>query len=149
MKLFDISKKELAFRGVKAALKGFLVYIVFFLFFVLIQPLERFLGKFNVLINSFLVIFIILTVLAEFFSKTILHYFFAFARDLTIMVYPVVMSEFGMIKFSVENILLTIDITTILFIVILISLISIAKDILGAIDFLNAKSEKELTIAKS
>jgi len=133
----------LAWRILKAGIKAVLIYIVYFIFMLLVQPFFELIGQYSLLIDIFFMVIIAFTFLTEFFSGTIVKYMIEFSKSLFIIFYFVASLNSGIIDISMENVSIIVNLRFFLLMLVLINLIGMAKTVLSAINFLHEKSEKE------
>jgi len=127
----------------KAGIKAVLIYIVYFIFMLLVQPFFELIGQYSLLIDIFFMVIIAFTFLTEFFSGTIVKYMIEFSKSLFIIFYFVASLNSGIIDISMENVSIIVNLRFFLLMLVLINLIGMAKTVLSAINFLHEKSEKE------
>ena len=136
-------KRNLAWRILKAGIKAVLIYIVYFIFMLLVQPFFELIGQYSLLIDIFFMVIIAFTFLTEFFSGTIVKYMIEFSKSLFIIFYFVASLNSGIIDVSMENVSIIVNLRFFLLMLVLISVIGMAKTVLSAVNFLHEKSEKE------
>ena len=127
----------------KAGIKAVLIYIVYFIFMLLVQPFFELIGQYSLLIDIFFMVIIAFTFLTEFFSGTIVKYMIEFSKSLFIIFYFVASLNSGIIDISMENVSIIVNLRFFLLMLVLINVIGMAKTVLSAINFLHEKSEKE------
>ncbi|PVX27204.1 MAG: hypothetical protein CW716_03550 [Candidatus Bathyarchaeum sp.] len=93
---------------------------------------------------QFALISVFFAVAGQLFSKTIIGHGFGIAKALVIIAYFMVVSNGGMFSLAVPvgdfTLNVTVDITIFLLMVVAVNLLSIAKNLLGAINILTEKS---------
>ena len=127
----------------KAGIKAVLIYIVYFIFMLLVQPFFELIGQYSLLIDIFFMVIIAFTFLTEFFSGTIVKYMIEFSKSLFIVFYFVASLNSGIIDVTMENVSIIVNLRFFLLMLVLINRIGMAKTVLSAINFLHEKSEKE------
>ena len=135
-------------RVMKAALWGaFTFIIVYYLPLSLIpsnitQNILPF--DYRAQLFEFAMISVFFAIAGQLFSKTVIGCGFGIARAIVIVAYFLVVSEGGILNLTVPvseyTLNLTIDISIILLMIIAVNLLSIAKNLLGAINILTEKS---------
>ena len=135
-------------RVMKAALWGaFTFMIVYYLPLSLIpsnitQNILPF--DYRAQLFEFAMISVFFAIAGQLFSKTVIGCGFGIARAIVIVAYFLVVSEGGILNLTVPvseyTLNLTIDISIILLMIIAVNLLSIAKNLLGAINILTEKS---------
>ncbi|RLI22005.1 hypothetical protein DRO54_02250 [Candidatus Bathyarchaeota archaeon] len=145
MEAIKLSKKSLTVRIVKAGVKALIVYIAYFIFTLITQPIYESIGHYAQVINIFFIVMVCFAFLIEFFSKTIFKYMLEFARGLFIIFYFITALNGGIIKMNVEGINVIADLRFFLLMLTLIMVVGIARTVLSAVDFLHEKSEEEAT----
>ena len=127
----------------KAGIKAVLIYIVYFIFMLLVQPFFELIGQYSLLIDIFFMVIIAFTFLTEFFSGTIVKYMIEFSKSLFIVFYFVASLNSGIIDVTMENVSIIVNLRFFLLMLVLINVIGMAKTVLSAVNFLHEKSEKE------
>jgi hypothetical protein len=103
-------------------------------------------------VSSYLIVFIGFEIVIQLLRDTIFQHLFTVARTILYMILIVLESNAGIIQFapssvglpSGTNLILTVNITTIINIFLLLSLLSIVKNMLQAIEFIQRQSEKPM-----
>jgi len=127
----------------KAGIKAVLIYVVYFIFMLLVQPFSEFIGQYSLLIDIFFMVIIAFTFLIELFSETIIKYMIEFSRSMFIIFFFVAALNSGIIDISMENVSIIVNLQFFLLMLVLINAIEMAKTVLSAVNFLHEKSEKE------
>jgi hypothetical protein len=135
-------------RVMKAAIMGAVTFmVVYYLPLSLIPrniPQNILPFDYRAQLLEFAAISVFFAVAGQLFSKTVIGCGFGIARAIVIVAYFLVVSEGGILTLTVPvseyTLNLTIDISIILLIVIAVNLLSIAKNLLGAIAILSEKS---------
>jgi len=102
--------------------------------------------------SSYLIVFIGFEIVIQLLKDTIFQHIFTVARTVLYMILIVLESNAGIIHFTPSsiglppgtNLVLTVNITTIINIFLLLSLLSIVKNMLQAIEFIQRKSEEPM-----
>jgi hypothetical protein len=135
-------------RVMKAALWGaFTFMLVYYLPLSLIPrnvPQNILPFDYRAQLFDFAMISVFFAIAGQLFSKTVIGYGFGIARAIVIVAYFLVVSEGGILTLTVPvseyTLNLTVDISIILLMIIAVNLLSIAKNLLGAINILTEKS---------
>jgi hypothetical protein len=135
-------------RVMKAALWGaFTFMMVYYLPLALIPsnlPQNVLPFDYSAQLFDFAMISVFFAVAGQLFSKTVIGCGFGIARAIVIVAYFLVVSEGGILNLTVPvseyTLNLTVDISIILLMIIAVNLLSIAKNLLGAISILTEKS---------
>jgi hypothetical protein len=99
--------------------------------------------------TSYLLLFIGFEIVIQLLRNTIFQHIFTVARTIMYMILIVLESNAGIIQFTPPsaglplgtNLILTVNITTIIHIYLLLSLLSVVKNMLQAIEFIQRKAE--------
>jgi hypothetical protein len=99
--------------------------------------------------SSYLIVFIGFEIVIQLLRNTIFQHIFTVARTIMYMIIIIIESNAGIIQFNPSsaglppgtNLLLTVNITTVINIFLLLSLLSVVKNMLQAIEFIQRKSE--------
>ena len=102
--------------------------------------------------SSYLIVFIGFEIVIQLLRDTIFQHVFTVGRTILYMILIILESNAGIIQFtpssvglpSGTNLVLTVNFTTIINIFLLLSLLSIVKNMLQAIDFIQRKSEEPM-----
>ena len=135
-------------RVMKAALWGaFTFMIVYYLPLSLIPnnlPANVVPFDYKTQLFDFALISVFFAVAGQLFSKTVIGCGFGIARAIVIVAYFLVLSDGGVLSLTVPvadyTLNLTLDITIILLMIIAVNMLSVAKNLLGAINILTEKS---------
>jgi hypothetical protein len=133
--------KDISFRVAKAAVKAILVYLLYFLVAPMLAPLFGLIPGLLESIEVFVAVYIVLMILGDLTSNTVFQYFFGTARALFFMAYLLLSMGDGVFSTSYENFSLTVNLTIFYTIMVLLSLLGVARTILQAINFMHEKAE--------
>jgi hypothetical protein len=133
--------KDVAFRGVKAAVKAVIVYLLYFFLAPLFAPVFKLVPALTGTIETFVVVFIVLMVLGDLTERTIFQYFFGTARAMFVVAYLILSLGDGIINVGVKNFSLSLNLTVFYAVAVLLSLIGVARSLLQAISFMNERAE--------
>jgi hypothetical protein len=133
--------KDISFRVAKAAVKAILVYLLYFLVAPMLAPLFGLIPGLLESIEVFVAVYIVLMILGDLTSNTVFQYFFGTARALFFMSYLLLSMGDGVFSTSYENFSLTVNLTIFYTIMVLLSLLGVARTILQAINFMHEKAE--------
>jgi hypothetical protein len=136
--------KDVAFRVVKATVKAVLVYLFYFFLASLFAPIFELVPGFMGTIETFVVVFIVLTVLGDLTERTIFQCFFSTARSLFVIAYLILSLGDGMINVGFEDFSLTVNLTMFYTIAVLLSLLGLARSMLQTINFMNERAESSI-----
>ena len=131
-------------RAVKATIKGVIIYIFYFVLSLFLAPLSEFVPGFQQTIETFATIYIILAIVAEQTSGSILQHFFNGAKALFVIACIIVWLGTGTFSLTFQNFSLLVDIRVFLTIAMMLSLLGLANSVLQTIDHVNEKAEIEL-----
>ncbi len=137
-------------RVLKAVLWSSIMGIGFLIPLNLIQQLgvEKFIpaeyGGFSLIVA----IFIALEFAVQLLSGTVLHYALSVTRTVISMVLLIVVTDMGMITTLFEGVQITLDFSSVLAVLLALSLLNMAKNILQALDFLSEKAEEPVRLVE-
>jgi hypothetical protein len=138
------SKKTLrkfSFQALKAAIKGGLIYAIYFVLWTVIAPISQIVPGLHQMIETFVTVYIVFVIVEEFTSGTMYHYFFNVGRTLFVIGYLLGTLNSGIFSITFKNINLIVDLRSVLEITMLLSLLELAKTVLQTIDYMNEKAE--------
>jgi hypothetical protein len=137
--------KRIALRVFKAALWGFVTYLLVYYPVRLLYPLEALPFEYSQLFNVFVTMVVFFAVATKLFSGTILEYAFSMAKALFIIIYFLYAFNGGVISLTVPvsetTVNLVLDLRAFLAMLIFVNLLALAKSVLQATDFLARKAE--------
>lgn len=136
--------RGIMWKAIKAALKGVIVYVIYFVAWSFLSPLSQLVPGLQQMIEAFVAIYIVLMILGELTSGTIYQHFFNGAKALFIIAYMLMSLQGGIYGMSFENITLTIDLRLFLIATMILGLLGFAKTILQALDYMSQKAEPRL-----
>ncbi|MEM2994961.1 MAG: hypothetical protein QXI91_02945 [Candidatus Bathyarchaeia archaeon] len=138
---FKAELKRLAFKTLRATVKGVLFYALYFILWIFIAPISEFVPNFRQTVETFVMVYTVLIVLGEFTSGTIFRYFLEATKFLFAISYLILYLKGGLFAISYRNVCLVVDLRLVLTIAMFLSLLGFAKSVLQAINFLNEKAE--------
>jgi hypothetical protein len=139
----DVKKKlrKISFKALKATIKAVLIYAVYFILWTFIAPISQIIPNFQLMVETFVTVYIALIIVEELTSGTIFHYFFNVAKALFVIGYLIASLQGGIFNITVENMSLVIDLRIILTIATLLGLLGLAKSVLQTINYMSEKAE--------
>jgi hypothetical protein len=140
-----ITKQELGRRAIKASLKLSIVYVLYIIAWNYLGSLIESIPGFASTIQSFIVIYAVLIVVGDFTKGTIFHSVFNGARAI-LVAYYLVFSTGNVVGVTLENVMLTFDISIFVVVAVILSLLGLASAFLEAVHFLNEKAEREANL---
>jgi len=138
---FKKNLRGIAFRALKAAIKGILFYIVYFVLSQLLAPVSTLVPGLQQMIETFFIVYVVLMIVGNLTSGTIYQHFFNAAKALFVIGYMLFSLGGGVFGTSLENVSLMVDLRMFLVIAVLLSLLGLAKTVLQAINYMSEKAE--------
>jgi hypothetical protein len=138
---FKTSLRSITFKALKATIKGVLFYATYFVLWMLIAPFAELVPGLQLMVETFVAVYITLMVIGELTAGTIYQHFFNAAKALFVIAYFILSLNGGIMGITFENISLLIDLRLFLVVAMLLSLLGLAKSVLQAINFMNEKAE--------
>lgn len=136
-----IAKRKVAFNAIKAAAKALVIYVVYMVLWSFISPLGQAIPWLQQSIESFIMVYLALTIIGELTSGTIFHYLFGTGRALFVIVYLMLALKTGLITANYENMTLLIDLRLIMITAMILSLLGVARSVLQTLNFMNQNAE--------
>jgi hypothetical protein len=130
-------------RFLKASLKTALIYVVFHLLTWLMLPLESF-YTYPTSLSGFFAVFLAFIFIIELTKGTIYQYIFSVANALFVVFYFTYVLNVGIIRFSVEQVVMTIDLSFFVAVLVLGGVIGFAKSLLELLGWMNEREERGL-----
>jgi hypothetical protein len=128
-------------KALKATVKGILFYIMYFVLWGFISPLTEFIPSLQQIVETFVIIYVILMILGELTSGTIYQYFLNVAKALFVTLYLILELRGGVFNLTFNGLNFFVDLRAILAVVVLLSLLGVAKSMLQAVNYLGEKAE--------
>jgi len=138
---FKKNLRGIAFRALKAAIKGILFYIIYFVLSQLLAPVSTLVPGLQQMIETFFIVYIVLMIVGDLTSGTIYQHFFNAAKALFVIGYMLFSLRGAVFGTSFENVSLMVDLRMFLVIAVLLSLLGLAKTVLQAINYMSEKAE--------
>ena len=138
---FKKNLRAIVFRALKAAIKGILFYIIYFVLSQLLAPVSTLVPGLQQMIETFFIVYIVLMIVGDLTSGTIYQHFFNAAKALFVIGYLLFSLRGGVFGTSFENVSLMVDLRLFLVIAVLLSLLGLAKTVLQAINYMSEKAE--------
>jgi hypothetical protein len=138
---FKKNLRGIAFRALKAAIKGILFYIIYFVLSQLLAPVSTLVPGLQQMIETFFIVYVVLMIVGNLTSGTIYQHFFNAAKALFVIGYMLFSLRGAVFGTSFENVSLMVDLRMFLVIAVLLSLLGLAKTVLQAINYMSEKAE--------
>jgi len=132
--------RKIGVRALKAAAKGILVYVLYFVLSLFLAPFMEMVPTLQQSIEAFVTLYLILMVIGDFMADTIYHYFFGAGKSLFVIFYLILSLKSGVVSTSFGSINLLVDLRLFLVIAMLLSLLGLARSVFQAINFMNEKA---------
>jgi hypothetical protein len=131
----------LVLRALKATVEGVILYAVYFFLSQFLTPLSEFVPGFQQMVETFVMVYIVLIMIAELTAGSIFHHFFDAAKSLFIIAYLAVALGTGMFTLTVQGMNFVVDIHLFVLLAMLLALLGLAKSVIETIDYVNQKAE--------
>jgi hypothetical protein len=142
----EFTLSEILYRVVKATIWGLVTFFIVYYLPTILYPSYILPSEYLKSITDFAAISVAFIVVEQLFSGTIIGCGFGIARALVIIFFFFTIADGGMFNFTVPvmemNVNFSVDITTILLMIISVNLIDIARNLLQAITLLTNKAAK-------
>jgi len=138
---FKKTLRGIAFKALKATLKGLIFYALYFFSWMFLAPISEAIPGFQQTIETFVMVYIFLIILGDLTSDTIFQYFFSAAKALFVICYLILSLNGGMYNVTFQNVNLIVDLRLLLSIAVLLGLLGFAKSVIQAINYMNERAE--------
>jgi len=138
--------RKIGVRALKAAAKGILVYILYFVLSLFLAPFMEMVPTLQQSIEAFVTLYLILMVIGDFMADTIYHYFFGAGKSLFVIFYLILSLKSGVVSTAFGSINLLVDLRLFLVIAMLLSLLGLARSVFQAINFMNEKASLTVSL---
>lgn len=132
-------------RALKATAEGAILYAVYFVLSQFLAPLSEFVPGFQQIVETFVTVYIILIIVVELTSGSILQHFFNAAKALFVIAYLMVSLGNGIFSLTFQGLNFVVDIHLFLIMAMLLGLVGLAKSVLQTMNYVNEKAELALT----
>jgi hypothetical protein len=133
--------RSLLFRAIKAVAKGIIFYVIYLLIWNVLAPISEFIPGFQLMIETFVMVYIVLMIVGDLASGTIYQYFFNVAKALFVIGYLILSLGGGIFGVTFESVRLMVDLRFFLAIAMLLGLLGLGKSVLQAVNFMSEKAE--------
>ena len=137
----ETNGRKISFKVLKAAIKGLVIFGIYFILWQFFAPISEFIPGFQLMVETFVTVYIILIIISELASGTILHHFLNASKALYVIVYLMLSLESGFFELTANNVSLIIDLRLFLMVAMLLSLLGLAKSVLQAINYMNENAD--------
>jgi len=138
--------RKIGVRALKAAAKGILVYILYFVLSLFLAPFMEMVPTLQQSIEAFVTLYLILMVIGDFLADTIYHYFFGAGKSLFVIFYLILSLKSGVVSTSFGSINLLVDLRLFLVIAMFLSLLGLARSVFQTINFMNEKASLTVSL---
>jgi len=133
--------RNFTFKALKATVKGVLCYVFYFVLWMFVAPIAEIIPGFQMMVETFVIVYIIFIIIGELTSGTIFQYCFNVARALFVIGYLIFSLNGGIFGLTLENISFMVDLRLFLAIAMLLGLLGLAKSVLQAVNYMSEKAE--------
>jgi hypothetical protein len=133
--------RRISLKALKATIKGVLVFAVYYIIWMFIAPIFQMIPGLQLMIETFVAVYIIFIILEELTSGTIYNSFFNIAKALFVIGYLISAFNGGIFSITYQNINLIVDLRLVLEIAVVLSLLGLAKSVFQTINFMSEKAE--------
>lgn len=133
--------RKISFKALRAAIKGVLIYAVYFISWMFIAPIAQTVPGLQQILETFVTVYIIFIIVEELTAGTIYNCFFNVARALFVIGYLISTFNEGVFGMTYQNINLIVDLRMVLEIATLLSLLGLARSVLQTINYVSEKAE--------
>src|SRR5271157_216466 len=137
-------KQSIFRKALKATIKGTVLYAAYFVLSQFLSPLSEYVPGFQQIIETFVTVYIILIIIAELTSGSILQHFFNAAKALFIVAYIAASLGTGTFNLTMGTLSFAVNIQVFLIIAMMLGLVGLAKSVMQTINYLNEKAELAL-----
>ncbi|MGQ9624327.1 MAG: hypothetical protein ACUVT9_03035 [Candidatus Bathycorpusculaceae bacterium] len=133
--------RKMVLKAFKATVKGILFYVAYFVLWGFASPLAEIFSGLQQIVETFVIIYVVLMILEELASGTIYQYFLNVSKALFVTLYLILELNGGIFSLTYKSVNFFVDLRMVLAVVVLLSLIGIAKSMLQAVNYLSEKAE--------
>lgn len=137
----DDKLRGFVLRILKATAKAVIFYAVYFFVWFFLAPIAVLVPGLQLMVEAFVVVYIVLMILGDLTGGTIFQYFFSTAKSLFVICYLLFSLQGGILTASYEGVSLLVDLRMFVVVALLLGLVGFAKSILQAINYMNQRAE--------
>ena len=128
-------------RALWTTLKVIVLSVAYVVVMMFLAPVSGLIPGLGDILTTFMVVYVVLMVIGDVCSGTILQHFFNGARALFVIAYLIISLNSGIVNVSARNVSLMIDVRLFLVVVMLLGLLGLARSIMQAINFVSERVE--------
>jgi len=132
-------------RILKAIIKSMIVLILFLVFSQFLAPLQEIFPETQMIIEAFVMVYIVFLVAGELTKGTIYHYCLNIGKAFFFIGYSIYALNSGTITFTIDAVTFSIGLQILLIMIIITGVLDLAKNLLQIINYLADKAETEET----
>ena len=129
-----------------ATVKATLFYAVYFVLWIFLDPVSSVFPDLHMIVETFVVVYIVLMIIGDFTSGTIFQHFFNTAKALFVVCYLLISMQGGIMMITFQNVNLMVDLRIFLAIATILGLLGFAKSMVQAINYMNERAELSIPI---
>ena len=129
------------FRILKTTAKVVIVGIIYLILSQFLAPASVMIPGLQDMIATFLIIYVVLMVVCDLTSGSILQHFFSGAKSLFVIAYLIFSLNSGILEYTFGSVNLMIDLRLFLVVAMLLEMLGLAKSVMQGINFMNEKAE--------
>jgi uncharacterized ion transporter superfamily protein YfcC len=129
------------FKVLKTTIKVVIIGVIYVLLLQVLAPASVMIPGLQEIVATFVIVYVVLMVVGDLTSGTILQHFFSGAKSLFVIGYLIFSLNSGILDYTFGNVNLIIDVRLFLIVAMLLGLLGLAKSILQAINYVNEKVE--------
>ena len=133
-------------RALKAIIKSMIVLILFLVFSQFVAPLQEIFPETQMIIEAFVMFYIVFLVVGELTKGTIYHYCLNIGKAFFFIGYSIYALNSGTINLTVESVTFSVGLQIFLIMIIITGVLDLAKNLLQIINHLADKAETEETV---
>jgi hypothetical protein len=133
--------KRIILKALTATVKATLFYAIYFILWMFFDPVSAILPDLHMMVETFVVVYIVLMIIGDLTSGTIFQHFFTTAKSLFVICYLLISLQGGVMTITFQNMNLMVDLRIILTVATILGLLGFAKAMVQAIDYMNERAE--------
>ncbi len=128
-------------KALKATIKGTIIYSIYLLISLLLAPVSQLIPGMQEMLEAFVIVFVVLTILRELTAGTLYHHILGAGREVFAIGYLIFTLNGGLFGMTLEGMTFQIDLRLFLTVALALGLIGLARTVLQTVDYMNTKAE--------
>ena len=133
--------RKIILNALKAAIKGLLLYILYYVGWQLIAPIAQMIPSLQQIVETFAITYIALVIIGQMAAGTIYQYLLSMAKTLFVISYLIFFLNNGIMTMTYQNVAVQVDARLFLVVAMMLGLVGFSKTLIQTINFAAKRAE--------